>query len=102
MVITFGTPVLVALASFGLHTVTSPKKGLTPADAFTAIALFNVLRNPLRMLPKIIPAMMDAVVAHEVSDYSCLPRSLSRSHPLSSLRTSNSASVISSCYPARW
>lgn len=42
----FGAPVLVGVATFTFHTKVM-KQDLTAETAFTALALFNVLRSPL-------------------------------------------------------
>ena len=58
----FGTaPILIALSAFAVYT----KQGyaLTPAVAFPALALFNLLRFPITMLPWFLMEVVDSWVA---------------------------------------
>ena len=57
-----GTPMLVTMATFGVHTLVF-KKTLTAETAFTALALFNTLRAPLTGLPGMIHWMLGAIVS---------------------------------------
>lgn len=55
-------PLLVALASFATYTTVMDKE-LTAAKAFTSLALFNVLRFPMSMLPMVINNLIEATVS---------------------------------------
>lgn len=57
------TPLLVALATFGCYTLTGHH--LDVASALTALALFDILRFPLFMLPQIINRMIEASISFE-------------------------------------
>ncbi|WFD21924.1 hypothetical protein MEQU1_000583 [Malassezia equina] len=56
------TPMLVTMATFGVHTLIF-KKELTAEKAFTALALFNTLRGPLADLPSMIHWLLSAIVS---------------------------------------
>eukprot|EP00899_Mesostigma_viride_P025318 jgi/Mesvir1/5971/Mv00725-RA.1 len=56
------TPVMVAAVSFGVMAL-DPSTPLTPERVFSAMALFNVLRFPLNMLPEITSTMVEAYVS---------------------------------------
>ncbi|WFD25646.1 hypothetical protein MNAN1_000609 [Malassezia nana] len=56
------TPMLVIMATFGIHTLLF-KKELTAEKAFTALALFNTLRGPLADLPSLIHWLLSAIVS---------------------------------------
>lgn len=57
-------PILVAVVAFALYcALLKGGQGLDPATAFTALALFNMLRWPLSLYPRIISLMADAVVS---------------------------------------
>jgi len=45
-------PTLVSISTFAVYTLMG--NTLTAADAFTSLALFNLLRFPLAMLPSAI------------------------------------------------
>jgi len=51
-------PILVAVAAFSAYTLTGGE--LTPAKAFTALALFNILRFPLAMFPMMVSYTVEA------------------------------------------
>mmetsp|Transcript_14532 Transcript_14532/g.49619 ORF Transcript_14532/g.49619 Transcript_14532/m.49619 type:complete len:1544 (-) Transcript_14532:156-4787(-) len=56
-----GSPMLVALISFTFYSLSGNE--LRPNIAFTALALFNVLRFPLNTLPMIINIVVESQVA---------------------------------------
>lgn len=56
-----GLPVLVALATFGTHAVQGGV--LSPQIVFTSLALFNLLRFPLAMLPSTVSSAVEAGVS---------------------------------------
>uniref|UniRef100_A0A1I8HXE8 ABC transmembrane type-1 domain-containing protein n=1 Tax=Macrostomum lignano TaxID=282301 RepID=A0A1I8HXE8_9PLAT len=56
-------PYLITLATFSVFTLASPGNLLTPAKAFTALALFNILRAPMNLLPMIISSIITAAVS---------------------------------------
>ncbi|PWN22275.1 hypothetical protein BCV69DRAFT_257017 [Microstroma glucosiphilum] len=58
----FGSPVLVTVVTFGIHTQVR-KQALTAETAFTALALFNLIRNPLDALPDMIVNILSALVS---------------------------------------
>jgi hypothetical protein len=47
--VSFSLPIFVSIVTFYTHTKILGKS-LTPEDAFTALALFNVFRSPLSVL----------------------------------------------------
>ncbi|SPO28038.1 probable YBT1 - Vacuolar, ABC protein transporting bile acids [Ustilago trichophora] len=57
-----GTPMLVTCATFGAHTKIFHQP-LTAEKAFTALALFNTLRNPLDALPDMIVQILNSLVS---------------------------------------
>ncbi|GAC93288.1 ATP-binding cassette transporter [Pseudozyma hubeiensis SY62] len=57
-----GTPMLVTCATFGAHTKLFHQP-LTAEKAFTALALFNTLRNPLDALPDMIVQILNSLVS---------------------------------------
>ena len=57
----FAGPVFVAVASFAAYT--GADNNLTTANAFTALALFTVLRFPMGFLPSVILAVVNVLVA---------------------------------------
>ncbi|KAJ3284573.1 hypothetical protein HDU76_008272, partial [Blyttiomyces sp. JEL0837] len=58
----FAIPVLAACVSFMVYGTVSPGS-FTPVTIFTAMALFNQLRNPIMWTPMMIGAYADASVA---------------------------------------
>lgn len=56
-------PLLVALATFAAYTFAG--NTLDVAEALTALALFDILRFPLFMLPQIINRMVEAGISFE-------------------------------------
>ncbi|PRP78236.1 hypothetical protein PROFUN_13846 [Planoprotostelium fungivorum] len=56
-----GSPIWIALASFSLYTLLGNQ--LTSDKAFTAIALFNLMRMPTTMLPTIVTSLLEAMVS---------------------------------------
>lgn len=58
----FGSPVVVTVVTFGIHTQVR-KQDLTAETAFTALALFNLIRNPLDALPDMIVNILSALVS---------------------------------------
>eukprot|EP00927_Polykrikos_kofoidii_P030678 TRINITY_DN26405_c0_g1_i1.p1 TRINITY_DN26405_c0_g1~~TRINITY_DN26405_c0_g1_i1.p1 ORF type:complete len:1239 (-),score=151.26 TRINITY_DN26405_c0_g1_i1:226-3942(-) len=59
----FTAPVLVALATFMLHTHLVPDSRLTVATAYTTLGYFGLLRWPLTMIPLVVSGIADANVA---------------------------------------
>ncbi|ETM41303.1 hypothetical protein L914_12915, partial [Phytophthora nicotianae] len=67
--ILWAAPVAVSTVSFTVYTVIMGKQ-LTAAKVFTAIALFNTLRDPLRELPSVIQTIIQAKVSmNRFSEY---------------------------------
>ncbi len=58
------TPLLVSLATFGAYTLIG-QHHLDVAQALTALALFDILRFPLFMLPQIINRIIEAGISFE-------------------------------------
>jgi len=58
------TPLLVSLATFGAYTLIG-QNHLDVAQALTALALFDILRFPLFMLPQIINRIIEASISFE-------------------------------------
>uniref|UniRef100_A0A8C2XRX4 Uncharacterized protein n=1 Tax=Cyclopterus lumpus TaxID=8103 RepID=A0A8C2XRX4_CYCLU len=58
-------PALVSLATFAVFVGVSPNNLLTAEKAFTSIALFNILRFPLAMLPMLIAAIVQTTVSRK-------------------------------------
>lgn len=56
-----GTPLLVSLATFVAFTLAGNQ--LTAEAAFTALALFNIIRFPINMLPSVISGIIDSRVS---------------------------------------
>ena len=56
------TPLLVSLATFGAYTLIG-QNHLDVAQALTALALFDILRFPLFMLPQIINRIIEASIS---------------------------------------
>ena len=54
-------PILTALATFAVYSAAYGE--LTPATAFTAVSLFNVLRFPLTMFPNTVTSAVEANVS---------------------------------------
>ncbi|PWN47828.1 putative YBT1 [Violaceomyces palustris] len=57
-----GTPMLVTCVTFGAHTKIF-KQTLTAETTFTALALFNTLRNPLDALPDMVVQTLNSLVS---------------------------------------
>eukprot|EP01117_Protostelium_nocturnum_P001793 TRINITY_DN1224_c0_g1_i1.p1 TRINITY_DN1224_c0_g1~~TRINITY_DN1224_c0_g1_i1.p1 ORF type:complete len:1080 (+),score=410.48 TRINITY_DN1224_c0_g1_i1:135-3242(+) len=55
------SPILVSTSTFAVYTFLGNK--LTPEKAFSALALFNILRFPMNMLPNIITSLIEAKVS---------------------------------------
>jgi ABC-type multidrug transport system fused ATPase/permease subunit len=60
--VTAVTPVLVTLVAFGMYTILSDDP-LTPAKAFTALALFNMMRAPMILLPFMVNMTVSSLVS---------------------------------------
>jgi hypothetical protein len=58
----FGSPILVTVVSFTAYTKWEHKE-LTPSVAFTAMAVFILLRVPLNLLPDMITEFLEALVS---------------------------------------
>jgi len=56
-------PFVVALVTFATYVLSSDENVLTSEKAFTALALFNILRFPLSMLPMMITSAVQANVS---------------------------------------
>merc|ERR550519_1464188 len=56
-------PFVVALVTFATYVLPSDENVLTSEKAFTALALFNILRFPLSMLPMMITSAVQASVS---------------------------------------
>uniref|UniRef100_A0A2C9K9A9 ABC-type glutathione-S-conjugate transporter n=1 Tax=Biomphalaria glabrata TaxID=6526 RepID=A0A2C9K9A9_BIOGL len=56
-------PYMVQLASFGTYIATSETSYLDPSTAFVSISLFNILRQPMALLPTMIPFLIQAIVS---------------------------------------
>lgn len=56
-------PFVVSLVSFATYVLSSPDNILDSQKAFTALALFNILRFPLSMLPMMITSTVQASVS---------------------------------------
>ncbi|BGP12105.1 Transporter of the ATP-binding cassette (ABC) [Rhodosporidiobolus nylandii] len=86
----FGTPILVSVVTFAVHTKIL-KQDLTAETAFTALALFNVLRNPLEGFTDMFVSTLQALVSlgrideylheEETHKYSILQESASVEDP---------------------
>jgi ABC-type multidrug transport system fused ATPase/permease subunit len=58
-----GTPLLVSLSTFVAFTLAGNQ--LTAEAAFTSLALFNIIRFPINMLPSVISGLIDSKVSVE-------------------------------------
>ena len=56
-------PFVVSLVTFATYVLSSPDNILDAEKAFVALALFNILRFPLSMLPMMISGMVQASVS---------------------------------------
>ncbi|XP_069503215.1 multidrug resistance-associated protein 1 isoform X1 [Ambystoma mexicanum] len=56
-------PFLVALSTFAVYVLIDEKNVLDAEKAFVSLALFNILRFPLNMLPMVISSMVQASVS---------------------------------------
>uniref|UniRef100_A0AAY4BU55 Multidrug resistance-associated protein 1 n=1 Tax=Denticeps clupeoides TaxID=299321 RepID=A0AAY4BU55_9TELE len=56
-------PFLVALSTFAVYVMVDEKNVLDAQKAFVSLALFNILRFPLNMLPMVISSMVQASVS---------------------------------------
>ncbi|XP_078738358.1 ATP-binding cassette sub-family C member 2-like [Lampetra fluviatilis] len=57
------TPFLVSLASFGVYIAVDARHVLDAPRAFTSLALFNVMRYPMAMIPLLISFLVQAGVS---------------------------------------
>uniref|UniRef100_A0A669BLK1 Multidrug resistance-associated protein 1 n=1 Tax=Oreochromis niloticus TaxID=8128 RepID=A0A669BLK1_ORENI len=69
-------PFLVALSTFAVYVLIDEQNVLDAQKAFVSLALFNILRFPLNMLPMVISSMVQV----------CVPPSSSHTHPDSVVR----------------
>ncbi|ETL80416.1 hypothetical protein L917_19092, partial [Phytophthora nicotianae] len=81
----WASPIAVSAVSFAVYAIVM-EKTLTAAKVFTAIALFNALRDPLRDLPTVIQTCIQAKVSLDrFSDYLALdeftPANVTRHDP---------------------
>eukprot|EP00002_Diphylleia_rotans_P003775 TRINITY_DN1266_c0_g1_i1.p1 TRINITY_DN1266_c0_g1~~TRINITY_DN1266_c0_g1_i1.p1 ORF type:complete len:1203 (-),score=279.41 TRINITY_DN1266_c0_g1_i1:2308-5916(-) len=68
----YATPTLVSITTFATYSGTGGD--LTPSKAFTSLALFNLLRFPLTMLPMVISSIVESKVSvKRLSDFLLLP-----------------------------
>lgn len=76
-------PVATALVTFGFMGLGAQAQRLTPATAFSALTLFNILRFPLSVFPDVISSLIDARVSlRRIQAFLChheVPRKSSRS-----------------------
>ncbi|NXN11515.1 MRP1 protein, partial [Indicator maculatus] len=56
-------PFLVALSTFGVYVTIDKRNILDAQKAFVSLALFNILRFPLNMLPMVISSIVEASVS---------------------------------------
>ncbi|KAM4634684.1 multidrug resistance-associated protein 1 [Polymixia lowei] len=56
-------PFLVALSTFAVYVLSDERNVLDAQKAFVSLALFNILRFPLNMLPMVISSMVQASVS---------------------------------------
>ncbi|CAG5119557.1 unnamed protein product, partial [Candidula unifasciata] len=56
-------PVLVSLTTFGVFVLSSPDNVLDAEKAFVSLALFNILRFPLSMVPNVITTLVQTNVS---------------------------------------
>uniref|UniRef100_A0A8C0VLB2 Multidrug resistance-associated protein 1 n=1 Tax=Cyanistes caeruleus TaxID=156563 RepID=A0A8C0VLB2_CYACU len=56
-------PFLVALSTFAVYVMTDKRNVLDAQKAFVSLALFNILRFPLNMLPMVISSIVEASVS---------------------------------------
>eukprot|EP01105_Mastigella_eilhardi_P027514 TRINITY_DN850_c0_g1_i5.p1 TRINITY_DN850_c0_g1~~TRINITY_DN850_c0_g1_i5.p1 ORF type:complete len:1152 (+),score=324.05 TRINITY_DN850_c0_g1_i5:44-3499(+) len=69
--ITWCLPMLVSLGTFTCYVLTS-SHDLTTLNAFTSIALFNVIRFPMMKLPRVLSDIVQCVVAlRRVTSFLC-------------------------------
>ncbi|EGZ09978.1 hypothetical protein PHYSODRAFT_338681 [Phytophthora sojae] len=81
----WGSPLVVSAVSFAVYALVM-EKALTAAKVFTAIALFNAIRDPLRDLPTAIQACIQAKISIDrFTDYLALdefdPNNVTRDDP---------------------
>ncbi|KAE9300368.1 hypothetical protein PR003_g22768 [Phytophthora rubi] len=81
----WASPLAVSAVSFAVYAVVM-EKALTAAKVFTAIALFNMLRDPLRDLPTVIQYFIQAKISiNQFADYLSLdefdPTNVTRDDP---------------------
>lgn len=55
------TPILIAVGTFTMYSLLGNR--LTAAKVFTSLALFNLLRKPMQMYPRVMNAVLDAWVS---------------------------------------
>ncbi|XP_078519309.1 multidrug resistance-associated protein 1-like isoform X1 [Lissotriton helveticus] len=76
-------PFLVALSTFAVYVLIDEKNVLDAEKAFVSLALFNILRFPMNMLPMVISSMVQASVSlkrlrvflsHEELETDCIAR----------------------------
>ena len=65
-------PWQVSLITFAVYVLSSPKNILNAEKAFVSLALFNILRFPLSMLPMLIANMVQVSELHTTSTHSLL------------------------------
>ncbi len=78
----FSVTVLVLLAVFATRALTSPEP-LQPSVAFTIVALFNVARFPLGVLPQAVKTVAEGRVAsRRLQDFLALPEAAADDAPI--------------------
>ncbi|KAE9032227.1 Multidrug resistance-associated protein 1 [Phytophthora rubi] len=82
----WGSPLVVSAVSFAVYAIVM-EQALTAAKVFTAIALFNAIRDPLRDLPTAIQTCIQAKVSiNRFTDYFALdefnPDNVTRDDPM--------------------
>eukprot|EP00004_Rigifila_ramosa_P018380 TRINITY_DN4565_c0_g1_i3.p1 TRINITY_DN4565_c0_g1~~TRINITY_DN4565_c0_g1_i3.p1 ORF type:complete len:991 (-),score=281.77 TRINITY_DN4565_c0_g1_i3:1492-4185(-) len=85
------SPMLVSMSTFIMYTALG--NDLTASKAFTAIALFNILRFPLMMLPMVIFSLVEASVSVDRLQKYFLQEELDKSAVVSVPRSAAAAST---------
>lgn len=57
------SPFIVALATFATYVLSDKRHVLDSGQAFVALAIFNILKNPMNMLPPTVGAVVQALVS---------------------------------------
>ena len=94
----FGIPLVVTVVSFVSYTRFAGHE-LTPSVAFTALALFNMLRHPLIAMPDIINRLIEAKVA--IGRISAFLRTDEVDRPVSAPRSASAISIVDGSFEWR-